>query len=527
MFLLATHRLTWISLIIIGMTLILLGAAAAETPSPADEQKMFQLYQQLIKKGATREACEFIAAELAKFGEPVIPLFIRSVQESYSFSAGQAASEQLVRFGVPAVPLLIQNMIIRNHSNSADSLARALGKIGAPAVQPLISLLKDPEQWFIPETYDEPHYVCQSDKPPEAKVFARGMAVTALGYVGRAAEPAIPALIEELRLGRDEYPDEYVKTLGLLGPAAKDAEPLLSELLREQTGDLKIDIAVALFKINPQNKLTIPALVSYIKHPFPQNPHTGSRAIYELMNELGPAAREATPAIIPALKSDDEFTASCAAEALSKIDAPPDLALPALLDAMRTSPHADTRLFAAQSVGRFGEKAKPVVPEMVKLLPQQEPKVQIMIAKVILMLAPPNPPALNTLVFLLKSEDAEIRENAVSALRELGLTAHDAIPAIIPLLSDQNETTGRIAAWALYTAGTPPETAVPLLVSALKNSPLAGVRNSAAWTLGLYGPAAQAAGPALQAALQDKDPDVREAAQKALGALDGKPMKED
>jgi HEAT repeat protein len=72
----------------------------------------------------------------------------------------------------------------------------------------------------------------------------------------------------------------------------------------------------------------------------------------------------------------------------------------------------------------------------------------------------------------------------------------------------------------LMTAIAKDRAAVPLLAERLAEDPDAEVRQWAARALGDLGRAARAGVPALQRALTDKDPAVREAAERALERVD-------
>ncbi|HEV3028500.1 MAG TPA: HEAT repeat domain-containing protein, partial [Planctomycetota bacterium] len=78
-------------------------------------------------------------------------------------------------------------------------------------------------------------------------------------------------------------------------------------------------------------------------------------------------------------------------------------------------------------------------------------------------------------------------------------------------------------AWAIarITGGQATQTAIEVMIAALKDKePRA--RQDAARLLGEVGTDARSAAPALQAALDDENEDVRKAAQEALGKVQGK-----
>jgi len=115
----------------------------------------------------------------------------------------------------------------------------------------------------------------------------------------------------------------------------------------------------------------------------------------------------------------------------------------------------------------------------------------------------------------LKSEDLHVRENAISALKELG--DPNAVPALIKALSDELDFVRESAAIVLGKIGD--SRAVLALIKML-NDKDAYVRRRAVWALSELGDSS--AVPALIKTLGDGNFDVRENAADALGEI-GKP----
>ena len=118
--------------------------------------------------------------------------------------------------------------------------------------------------------------------------------------------------------------------------------------------------------------------------------------------------------------------------------------------------------------------------------------------------------AVAALVEALKDEDAEVRENALFALSQMGGSA--ATEALIAALKDSSPQVREKAVWAL---GMRPGTGhVDDLINALRDSS-AQVREKAAWSLGMVGN--QSAIEPLANALRDENAEVRQKAAWALG----------
>src|SRR5262249_6447738 len=123
-------------------------------------------------------------------------------------------------------------------------------------------------------------------------------AAGALGAMGPAAGAAVPALVNLLRGGKAS-PDvsrHVIETLGKIGPAATDAAPVLTGILGDKARLSEASAAAAsLGRIGPA---AVPALQNLLKA---KDPYVRGRAL-EALGAVGPAAREAVPAVQEALK---------------------------------------------------------------------------------------------------------------------------------------------------------------------------------------------------------------------------------
>jgi HEAT repeat protein len=136
----------------------------------------------------------------------------------------------------------------------------------------------------------------------------------------------------------------------------------------------------------------------------------------------------------------------------------------------------------------------------------------------------PAVPALNItdLLAALKSKDVAERRQAASALHGAGAEAKEAIPALRAALKDSDEEVQMWAALALVNTQTYDKAIIPILVRALKNDNTV-LRQVACLSLGLIPYESGDKGtivPALtEAAVNDKDEDVRQAAKSALSIV--------
>lgn len=119
----------------------------------------------------------------------------------------------------------------------------------------------------------------------------------------------------------------------------------------------------------------------------------------------------------------------------------------------------------------------------------------------------------------LKHENSVVREAAARGLYGLTSEAQVAIPALIDALGDSDPMVRQWVATALQNLanhfGSILKPAVPALTRLLQDAD-AMVRQWAAHALGAIGAEAYAASSALQTALKDEEPSVREAAAQAI-----------
>jgi HEAT repeat protein len=123
--------------------------------------------------------------------------------------------------------------------------------------------------------------------------------------------------------------------------------------------------------------------------------------------------------------------------------------------------------------------------------------------------------ALDVLTEALKSPNGQVRELAVVALAELGVSPSKRVAALTPALRDPFGRVRRRAARALGDFGAHALPTLPLLAAGLRD-PDASVRRDCAGTLGRLGPVAYTAAPGLVEMLTEAETRTRVVAAAAL-----------
>lgn len=378
---------------------------------------------------------------------------------------------------------------------------------------------------------------------------ARYWATIVLGEVGPEAAPAIPALTSALQIDEPELRMQALIALGNIGPAAKSAVASIQPLLEDDEPAVRYAAAFALGEIGDRA-----ASAALQKSRGAEDPFLALVSTWALAR-INPDNRQlvdqAVDALAEALKSDDPQVRMAAARGLNDLNAPPDLVVPALVDALHDlqgpelahiiealstlGPAAVPRLVSAIDVealrpvafmvlDRMGPQAKTAVPALVEHLKTDDDTLKSQLQFVLAAIGPDSAPAVPLLVESLASGNDDVRRSALYALGKIGPGAKAAAPALRSHLSNpDSDALRRVGVvWALLQIDpNNPQLvieAVPLLTEALSSEvPL--VRREAAIALGNLGQPAHGSIGEIRALLDDKDPGVRAAAAEALEKL--------
>ena len=132
-----------------------------------------------------------------------------------------------------------------------------------------------------------------------ANEYARSMAAWALGRIGPAAESEIPFLIETMHATKlVAVRRSTAVALGNFGPAAKAAVSELVKMLGNEDEIVRVNAAVALWKIKGHPK-AVPALLEMLRRAEPAQAYPAAVALGQMEKEADTVA----PALIEALHS--------------------------------------------------------------------------------------------------------------------------------------------------------------------------------------------------------------------------------
>jgi HEAT repeat protein len=263
--------------------------------------------------------------------------------------------------------------------------------------------------------------------------------------------------------------------------------------------------------------------------------HHGAREVAALLAELGPEADASVPILVNILTDDDAETRIAAADALSAIGPEARSAIDPLAAAMRdtevhTFPFAHRSWClsdnAAAALRNIGDVA---LPKLVEAVRADDARLRMNAAHQLGWFPDHAHDMVGLLIERLNDPDVFVRIVAARSLRQIGIEARPAGPALAGLLRERGEFTSfpagmgigvnlaleDEAAAALVQIDADPQTVVPVLVEVLNQTQR--VSPAMARVLRHYGPRAAAIVPRLEPFLDD--PEQSSDAGSALAAI--------
>jgi HEAT repeat protein len=495
----------------------------------------------------------------------IVPLLLKALEQDES-EVRTAGWEALSRLGPPAVtaaavPSLIA-AVASAHREVRYQAAGILARLKAdarPAVATLIAVLNEPEGTERTEP-------SKSAPPSGDPVCAAATALGAIAADWDAADPAIAALTELARTGTVPRREAALHGLAAFG-SDKTAIGAIERALGDLDPTVRTAAIRALSRAAERGGILPPeALVAALADADPNNRMAASQALFGIELGLGPFI----PRVLAAVEheSDEQVIHNVAMrlELLGDQEVTADM-VPVLMASL-ASQHRLVRLEAIGLLGRLGPAARAAIPLLIKsaTLEADDPDTShwnLSASRALGQVAAgseASAAAIATLTHVLRSKQLRRQAQAAAGLAEFGQAAEVAIPDLIRLLE---ETAGRpdsvewhaaAAALVRIAPGTrsasealtaliatacapgsprpshrdiyeglwrfgPSEQVVSFLTRALEPGDRAATEG-AITALQHLGPAARAAIPKLKALREQGDETIRQAADKALSALD-------
>lgn len=379
----------------------------------------------------------------------------------------------------------------------------------------------------------------------EGDLETRLNALSRLAVFAPLAAPAIPDLIAALDDPEPKIRSHAAYLLGSIGPAAKEAVPALIRLLRNpreplhsKTRTYVFDCAAtALVQIVPDRLAILPELMTCLR----KNPDRYRNGFVSAIGRIGAAA---IPAIIDLLKDKDRNIRLAAVETLGRFNSEARSAIPALIEALRSDDDGEIRDHISAALAQIGDEA---VTQIVELLKSPEIRVRARAVRALGFCPQRDVKFVPKLIELLK--DPDLRFDAASSLSSKSFDSLHAlnyadestrtatlaaIPVLIAELKDPDPMFRKKAAETIegilhddfYTpaktsSGTRLRIAAAESLKGVLGDPDRRVRIAALGAIGEIGKDARRSFVDVWGLLRDKNDDVRQAALKTIGRING------
>lgn len=370
--------------------------------------------------------------------------------------------------------------------------AHALGKIGSPAKASV-----------------EPLSALFRDADPSV----RRQAIQAIQAIHPGQQVMIPLLVKMLE---DADPGVRLRILDAVADSGTAAIPGLIAALENEKADYWATLVLR--SMGPAAKEAVPALTKNLKSP----QHELRRETALTLGAIGEAAASAGPQLVNAL--EDPWTREAATFALGQIGS-----LPAGAEEKIKAQTAGTDKFLATisywTLARIHPEDKSLQREaterIVERIKDADPMVRVAAARALAALPPAREISLPIIEKALEGTDEETCHHALDALAALG-------PAAVPRLIDalKHKNLQQQVSYVLGQLGPQAEQATGPLTQLVTDAD-PRVAAEAAIALGKIGPAAKSAVPALIAAMESKDTQHIHAIVFALGSIGPSAIKAD
>jgi HEAT repeat protein len=419
----------------------------------------------------------YVAEELERMGSEArsaIPELVKALEED---ERGYLAQTVIIKLGQGGLEELQAALA---HKNPLVRLRAAdiMWKRPTPAGQvasPLRKLLKDPDHAvrvsaafalvrIDPATQEA--ITALKAGLAEPNRYTRWVAAAGLLLVGVEVNAARGEFEKALRENDYVVRTMAVKILGDVRPGGKAVTPLLALAIKDADSWVRLHAAAALLPSQPGNVEAAAVLVAglgdediptstlsdLLDRVGPAAVPTLTRALASPslrardlaavhLGRLGPAAKEAVPALVKALEDTDSFISRRARAALGAIGpVAAREAVPALARLLKKFGAKDE---AVQALGRLGPDAVPALLEATK--DNKSPETVEALGAI----GPGAKAAVPALVTLLTDPDTFLRRAAAGALANIGPDAHEASSALVTALKDGDPVVRQRAAAAL------------------------------------------------------------------------------
>jgi HEAT repeat protein len=194
----------------------------------------------------------------------------------------------------------------------------------------------------------------------------------------------------------------------------------------------------------------LPDLARGVQDPIVQN----RLAAVDAIEQLGPSAAPAQPALVQALNDRDRFVRWAAARTLGKVGpVHPAIEVP-ILARLLDDQDVDVDRAAAVALANYGPVAQPAVPALTRMLRADHWVLRIQAVQTLESIGTGAASAIPALAAALTDPDTRVRRFSAELLGKFGGRAREAVPALERALGDGNADVRRAVSDALLSIAT-------------------------------------------------------------------------
>jgi HEAT repeat protein len=397
----------------------------------------------------------------------------------------------LGKLGPSACPRLLGALAAKK--SRIEQIAEALAQIGRPAVGSL----------------------SEATRAPDPRV--RSGAALALAQIRPVPPGVVPRLADGLGDPQPDVKLAFLTAIGYLGPRAVECVPAVRGMLRDKSPEIRVQAIQILSRSAAHDERLLNDLIALIERD--DDPRV-QRHSMDAIRSLGPPGSKSLPAVITKLSSPSPEVRLSAAELIGSHGPAASGAVPAL-NTLLDDPSPMLRTVAAQTLGQIGKAAQPALPRLTHLLEAEQLEVREAATMSMASLELDAEVLRPHLARALRDKAPEVRRAAMKGIQRYGPGGAIFVPDIILLAETKDNLKSVERMLRRFERSGPDMRSVPELVKQLDHKQ-DSVRLLAIKFLGLAGPGARDAIPALERMSRDPSAEVRKQAEAASQQIKSK-----
>lgn len=290
---------------------------------------------------SVRKTAAIALGQVGAAAQRSVPALLEALQDTSDPVRREAATSLGLIHPAAAdvVPILLQTAKKDPDAHTRIRALTALASYGPEAesaIPDLVAMMKEP--------------IGQDNSIPQC----------AMGVLIKIGAKAVPGLVEALANDNPQVRAYATEALGAIGEPARGALPQIKNMLKDSDGYTRGVAALAVWKFEPdQVDLVVPVLLQGLKQKDAWKVRLDSVVI---LGQIGPAAKQAVPALADMLQDIHDDIRQSAAAALARMGPAAKSALPALEEARQKDPAENVKVAAARAIREINGESSPQKP---------------------------------------------------------------------------------------------------------------------------------------------------------------------